>query len=721
MLKNTNIFRKFLYSYICVLALPAIMCLLLFGIIFAALNMQSERTYLNEAERAVSAVSAELNSIDAFSSQIINGGALTAYIRDKSAKNIKELENQLILYTNADGRIENVAFYTLDDDYVITGMTRFELKNIYGRSVCVNDMSYEEFKNNYLSERVYRKLFNVDNFTFFDREGEKLVYVTSYPFENRGYVTGQLAIIVDEEEILGIIREKTELPIELVMKNKRDGRQMLRLSDGYKSGKLLYSTDINGFTYEIRLDRTNLKSQTTVLVWIIFAVILVLLLISAVIAYIMTDKNISPVDKLLKNVNKKTGRDISLENLDELFDEIMEKEISMTNEISANREIVKNNLLKQLYSGEYENEDAFRDELKQLKIDFDGAEYAAIAVEICCDQNKTYGQINSIRIILNHMINEEFTALGAEIDKNTEAYVFAFENSNLDEDLLKIENFFIGTAAMFRSESDIKFKISVSGFSKRILDAADAIEKTVNNLSSGIPTYMDGIMWYSSAGNVEREPCWFPSKLKQKIKSCFLNREYDKAYEIIDEVFEENQRNFVVYRDEIEILIFEFKILIRSLMSELRFDGDCCLKINSMLAVVRNDSILKDNYQKLTDVFHAMEKMRDDTGETDDSVEVRMIEYINKNFRDSNLCRQMLAEHFGITPQYASKCFKDKVGENFLDYLERIRVEEACRLLARGESVENAAREVGYQSSVSFRRVFKKRMGQTPTQYVSGD
>lgn len=67
---------------------------------------------------------------------------------------------------------------------------------------------------------------------------------------------------------------------------------------------------------------------------------------------------------------------------------------------------------------------------------------------------------------------------------------------------------------------------------------------------------------------------------------------------------------------------------------------------------------------------------------------------------------------------YFCKMFKKATGINFTDYVSRIRVEKAKNLLLNPNlRVSEIAYEVGFQSLTHFNRVFKKIIGQSPTEY----
>jgi AraC-like DNA-binding protein len=62
--------------------------------------------------------------------------------------------------------------------------------------------------------------------------------------------------------------------------------------------------------------------------------------------------------------------------------------------------------------------------------------------------------------------------------------------------------------------------------------------------------------------------------------------------------------------------------------------------------------------------------------------------------------------------------FRKITGINFTDYLARLRIERAKNLLLNPNlRISEIAFEVGFQSLTHFNRVFKRVLGQSPTDY----
>jgi AraC-like DNA-binding protein/ligand-binding sensor protein len=76
------------------------------------------------------------------------------------------------------------------------------------------------------------------------------------------------------------------------------------------------------------------------------------------------------------------------------------------------------------------------------------------------------------------------------------------------------------------------------------------------------------------------------------------------------------------------------------------------------------------------------------------------------------------AKAVNMSTFYFCKTFKKVTGINFTDYLSRVRIEKAKNLLLNPNlRVSEIAFEVGFQSLTHFNRVFKKLLGQSPTEY----
>lgn len=93
------------------------------------------------------------------------------------------------------------------------------------------------------------------------------------------------------------------------------------------------------------------------------------------------------------------------------------------------------------------------------------------------------------------------------------------------------------------------------------------------------------------------------------------------------------------------------------------------------------------------------------------------LKFIEENY-EKNLTLETIAQKVFVNPKYLSTLFKQVVGENFVDYIQRIRIEKACEMLKDVRlKIYEIAYKVGYTDDKYFCQVFKRIKGLTPGQY----
>jgi AraC-like DNA-binding protein len=92
--------------------------------------------------------------------------------------------------------------------------------------------------------------------------------------------------------------------------------------------------------------------------------------------------------------------------------------------------------------------------------------------------------------------------------------------------------------------------------------------------------------------------------------------------------------------------------------------------------------------------------------------------YVEKHFR-SKVRGDEVAARCGLTLFRFSRAFKEAYGITFRDYLVDYRLKEACRLLENpNATVTDVAFAVGFNDASYFARMFKQRIGTTPSLLV---
>lgn len=91
--------------------------------------------------------------------------------------------------------------------------------------------------------------------------------------------------------------------------------------------------------------------------------------------------------------------------------------------------------------------------------------------------------------------------------------------------------------------------------------------------------------------------------------------------------------------------------------------------------------------------------------------------YINSNFR-KDITLNEIAGYVQMNPASICRYFKNKTNKTMFEYLNEIRIEHACKLLAHSNlTISQIAYDVGFNNLSHFNKQFKAVTKQTPTMY----
>ncbi len=101
----------------------------------------------------------------------------------------------------------------------------------------------------------------------------------------------------------------------------------------------------------------------------------------------------------------------------------------------------------------------------------------------------------------------------------------------------------------------------------------------------------------------------------------------------------------------------------------------------------------------------------------------RLLDLMNteKPYMDGELTLQKLAKAVAISPHHLSQTINEQLNQNFIDFINAYRIEEAKRMLVdpakRHYSILAVSEEVGFNSKSAFNTAFKKHANMTPSEF----
>jgi AraC-like DNA-binding protein len=93
-------------------------------------------------------------------------------------------------------------------------------------------------------------------------------------------------------------------------------------------------------------------------------------------------------------------------------------------------------------------------------------------------------------------------------------------------------------------------------------------------------------------------------------------------------------------------------------------------------------------------------------------------EYLKKHYGDPMLNLYAVAKVFELNEKYLSRFFRDQTGETFSSHLEKIRMDRAASLLLTTDAtIDVIAGSVGYTSTNTFHKAFRRVYSTSPGRY----
>lgn len=94
----------------------------------------------------------------------------------------------------------------------------------------------------------------------------------------------------------------------------------------------------------------------------------------------------------------------------------------------------------------------------------------------------------------------------------------------------------------------------------------------------------------------------------------------------------------------------------------------------------------------------------------------KILAYLSEHFTEE-ITLELLSQKLFLNQYYISHLFRKRMEMSFHDFLSFLRINRACELLQKNDSITQVALAAGFSSVRTFNRVFRQVMDMTPAQY----
>lgn len=495
-----------------------------------------------------------------------------------------------------------------------------------------------------------------------------------------------------------------------------------------KQHDYFFTSSANGYyKYAVMVDSESTTKDIATLRNLTLIVSAIALVIGFFICYIAAKINYKPLMDLIahvlpndykNNLGWNTNEYIYLENA---VDSLNVQKEQLAENIQQYAPIVKHNYIKKLLNGTLikdntELSDSYGNDLftKPYFVS------AVINIEIMNKYDSDVRKdINSLSSFLNSLIEELFNKEKLccySIEEAIFSYSILF-NLQEDENIVNVIKKVIGEIKNFLKE---QYEIVIVSGLGKIVDCQSSIyishQQAKTALENKFVLLNSEVISFEHIVDTSTYPLTFSPTQQMQLTNIFLAGNKQELIDLVDSILEKNFLNETPNKVGSMYVIYSLVAAAMNALEQSAIDDNSIFKATKKIPYLKNlietRNFIEQLYNDVYNKIHAKKKR------PSDQLMENIITYLDENYYKSNISLTMVSEQFNLTGIYISRLIRDYTGINYIDYINNKRIELATELLSdKSKTIKEIALEVGYDSDLNFRRVFKKYKAVTPGQF----
>lgn len=730
-----KLFLKLFIFYLCSIILPFIITsLFLSQIVISTYKNNVFSLYNNITEHLSNTMDANLMDIESSaialkkSTNILNASSYTNASDNNFIYNLKLLQDELVIHKSYQNTTDSMAIYFSASDVVITNMNKFTINEysnymFSGSSIPESELlailNGNETKilmsnpgsssQNYIT--VVKPLYE-------DFSGNRVTLISTVEtrsvFNNFQNMTSDLSkayfVIADESAPL-IMSSKTPDVLKWQgFLNSNEYGKFINCSDGYVA--LKNSSALYGLNYVYIISESEILNKVNFIQTLLTIIMFIILIILAVVAYIFSCRSFSPVAALIKNSSESDSyyKLDSYDDISVLVTDTINTNNSLRGTIDRQRKCINDNLFVMFLQNSMDMNKQTLDMLfADVRPELNKPFYNVILVNILnySEFPADVARLSTVETMRRILEENEvlFTLIPNDIGRIIVLANHNITNNSLQQLLKKLAN---------DLKNNVKIEISLS------------VGRQFDNLSMFSKSYEDAL--YSST---LKKQSYSGAVTEKDIKNIFFTT--DDKKNLINSVISCDGATVHAFFENLISKIFVENTLTYRILSYIRYSlsetlseiiyksvpNDELDKIQSECRLALEGQNYLESFKIITECFlkvtDTLAKIKNAPSE---DLRNTLANYIAKNYSNPEISLNHIAKELHFSYSYLCKFFKKEMGCVFLDYLHSVRIENGKKMLEEGKkSIAEIGESLGYLSSNTFIKTFKKYEGMSPGEY----
>ncbi|MBB3125419.1 AraC-like DNA-binding protein [Paenibacillus rhizosphaerae] len=656
--------------------------------------------------------------------------------------------------------IYDMYVYFGNTDTIVSPSMKTDSSTLFQQIYKYKGMTENSYRSSLLLGSHFKSYLSTDLIISQFKAEPMITFIQSLPFGELGPAKGSLVVLIQKRQFTDLLREVEGLHNgsiyilnqqgELLIGPEGEGQNSevmahIKPSLEKTSGKFLlpvqgadmlvsYTTSSeNGWTYVSVFPKDVVLAQVNrVKLWSLL-LMAICLAMGTLLCVFLARRHYSPIKGLVAMI--KHGRTaIGSEGKNELnfiaetMQQLFGKEAEMEHRLSSQMPIIRSDFLSRLIRGQIDGREVTHEDLSFMGINVHHNDFVIIILDV--EESPSFLTEDTerewilLRFIMNNVSQELLNGDGYMLELGKKRMLVLVPlNDVSDEDDHRIHAYARSFIEMMAS----KFRTAVSaGISRRhsgLERLSECFEEATIALSYKMTRGTRSITYYDEVQNWQSETYRLPPELEAQLLNYTRNGDFQNAARLLDHLYDLNfEQDHLTPEMGRWFFLDLLSTLIKLLESEQIDYREVLGDETEPSKLITDTDTALSAHLRIKEMFRlTASRIQADKVDPQDALLRKIREFIQAHYHDNNLGLSMIADHLNMNPVYISSFFKKKSGENVTDFITRIRIENAKRLLAEENlTIHEIALEIGYASNIVLTKVFKKLEGITPGKYREG-
>lgn len=740
-------------SYMAALLLPLIVGIVSYAVAGNIVQDQAMKSTQVLIGQLSSTVDSHLDGLNSLAYQVLRNPKVKSLLAAESSNvpypsmdDIALLLDDFAAYRTISPIIDNFFLYLVNRDIIIAPSFYSTPQHFYSQ-IATFDLPLYQWKNELLRGYYESSFLGTRAKVPFSDTNELIVYAQSLSFPNFGVPYANLMILIRASTMRSLISRIAELNNGEVFILDRSGESIISVGsiEGFSkklSGDVLSKRGTQpiridgknwilslsgsyrlGITYGVAFPREEILKNVRIIGYLTILVTVSCLLIGSAIAAVVFFRMYNPIQKLVTMVLEKepqqAGTGADLATAEQKVSWIFSQEKQLRKLFEEHWPVYRSTLLIRLLKGKYDRE-RIQQDLKLYEIRFDHDQFCVV---LFVQDNVPDDASEQKRILLNEALRSAFANRGWPITETEDGFTALILNTDTSSAFAAenddIRSFLQDTKRILSMKGMPTIAVVIGGIKQGIEGIQASYREADKAVDYRIVMGPDSII-FADEHHEYQLSYYYPLELEGRLITSVKTGDIDSALLVLENVFDQNFKSLKLPLKLLKCLFFDLLSTGIKILDSVEMDiGSVFGKDNDPIDLILGCETAEEARAVMTEIYSAVcLKINERKKSHNDRLRIRIEDYINSNLTDSGLSQVQIADEIGISPTYLSHFFHEQTGERMVEYIARLRVAKAEKLLVdESLNLQSVAKFVGYNTDIALTRAFKRFTGMTPGEF----